>query len=220
MDSSGSIAESDPADGSYTNYGLIKQFMIGIVNRLSIGPDLVQVGVVKFSNEAELEFYLDEYQTKLAIIDNIQGMSYLGGNTNTSGGLRLMREDVFSSENGDRGDANNVAIVITDGVSTWDKNLTIPEAEQARSEGIQIVSVGITDEVDEEELRRISSQPQILNKNYFMSPNFTTLQDLVDSLGLESCVTVPPAPGKLVINAYYLTWMETIHHICKCLKHY
>ena len=106
-----------------------------------------------------------------------------------------MHEALFTAVNGDRSDADNVAIVITDGVSTWDKNLTIPEAETARLKGIQIVSVGVTDKVDEGELREMSSLPQILNQNYFMSTNFTTLEGLVDSLGLQSCVPVLSTPG-------------------------
>ena len=39
---------------------------------------------------------------------------------------------MFSAVNGDRDDADNVVIIVTDGYSTMDKNLTLPEAEIAR----------------------------------------------------------------------------------------
>ena len=50
---------------------------------------------------------------------------YLRGNTNTSGGLRVMTE-VFTGDNHDvmyntRPDARDVALLITDGYSTWDR---------------------------------------------------------------------------------------------------
>ena len=42
--------------------------------------------------------------------------------TNTSGGIRVMRRDVFSS-GGDRWDAPNIGFIITDGVSNRDSHL-------------------------------------------------------------------------------------------------
>ena len=44
---------------------------------------------------------------------------------------------------GDRPDALNIAIVITDGESTIDKERTIPEAEAARAAGITVFAIGI-----------------------------------------------------------------------------
>ena len=42
--------------------------------------------------------------------------------TNTSGGIRVMRRDIFSS-GGDRWDAPNIGFIITDGVSNRDSHL-------------------------------------------------------------------------------------------------
>ena len=42
----------------------------------------------------------------------------------------------FTERNGDRSGVPNVAVIITDGVSTYDKNRTIPDAEAARDDGI------------------------------------------------------------------------------------
>ena len=54
---------------------------------------------------------------------------YFTENTNTSGGLRVLRQRVFSEGTGDRiKNAKNVVIVITDGQSTYDRHMTIPEA--------------------------------------------------------------------------------------------
>lgn len=51
-------------------------------------------------------------------------------NTNTSGGLRVVREQVFSEGSGDRvKNARNVVLVITDGQSTLDRQKTLTEAE-------------------------------------------------------------------------------------------
>ena len=49
---------------------------------------------MKYSTKAYVEFYLNEYYTLQEIEREIDNMRYLGGNTNTSGGLWLMREEV------------------------------------------------------------------------------------------------------------------------------
>jgi len=66
-------------------------------------------------------------------------MRFLDANTNTSGGLYVMMTQLFNITNGDRPDVPNTAIVITDGRSTYDSNLTIPYANEAKARGIHIV---------------------------------------------------------------------------------
>ena len=53
---------------------------------------------------------------------------------------------VFSTK-GDRPVAPNTAIVITDGVSTYDPEKTIPYANDAKRDGIKILAIGITNQV-------------------------------------------------------------------------
>ena len=43
--------------------------------------------------------------------------------------------------------APNTAIVITDGVSTYDPDKTVPYADDAKRDGIKILTVGITNQV-------------------------------------------------------------------------
>ena len=44
----------------------------------------------------------------------------------------------FTSAKGDRVNIPNVAVIITDGVSTYDKHRTIPDAIAARDDGISV----------------------------------------------------------------------------------
>ena len=52
-----------------------------------------------------------------------------------------MRTGQFISSRGDRVNINNAAIVITDGVSTMDKNNTIPEAIRAHNDNIKVTNI-------------------------------------------------------------------------------
>jgi len=45
-------------------------------------------------------------------------LPYLGGRTNTTAGLRMLRDVIFKSQNGDRIPMRNVAVFIANGEST------------------------------------------------------------------------------------------------------
>ena len=89
IDSSGSINDRDPG-----NWDRVKSFAKNVVNRLKIGPNDAQIGIVKYSTKAYVEFPLDGFDNSNNLNTAIDNMRDLGGNTNTSGGLWLMREQV------------------------------------------------------------------------------------------------------------------------------
>ena len=60
--------------------------------------------VYRYFTQRSLLFAIDE------LVDR-----YKGGNTNTAGGIEKMRMEVFT-KTGDRSNAPNVAIIITDGI--------------------------------------------------------------------------------------------------------
>lgn len=185
LDSSGSIRDANPDDDSFDNYALMLSFVINIVNQLD--TTTTRIGVVYFSNNAVSEFFLNTFTNRTEIISAIRNLPYLGGDTHTAAGLDEMRINQFSAINGDRIDAANVAVVITDGASTINPNNTIPAAIAARAAGIRIIAVGITENVDEIEVSGISSEPQLLNSNYFLTTNFQVLEPVLDTLVVTAC---------------------------------
>ena len=104
-----------------------------------------------------------------------------------------MRVEVFNRQD-DRRNSPNTVICITDGVSTVDPDLTIPMAEQARSEGIRILAVGIGDEVNMEELRGIASPPVGNIENVFTVGRFDRLERILESLVTLTCFKPTLAP--------------------------
>ena len=98
-----------------------------------------------------------------------------------------MNDVEFRSGNGDRPNIQNIAIIITDGVSTRDVAQTIPEAIRARNRGIKIYSVGITKGINEKELREMSSMPQQENKDYFKAADFRSLEKVALAITNNAC---------------------------------
>lgn len=115
VDSSGSICGNDPNAilNGCTNYRLLLDFVRDIV--LAVDVNRTRVGLILFSNKARNIFYLNTYKSKGDILAAIQGLEYIGGNTNTSDALKVLKTEQFTSERGDRIKSGNAAIVITDG---------------------------------------------------------------------------------------------------------
>ena len=60
---------------------------------------------------------------------------------------------------GDRPDIQNVAVLLSDGKSTWEANNTIPEAELLKEAGVKVFAIGIGPEMNVDELKEIASAP-------------------------------------------------------------
>lgn len=183
LDSSGSIRDKNPSDNSYDNWNLLLQFVARITESLyTLTNGNLRVGLVRYSEKAFSDFYLNEITDLTQLKNRILSTSYIGSYTNTSGGLREMNYNQFVSSRGDRSNAQNVAIVITDGESNVDDQRTVPDAQEARNRGIMIYTMGVTNAINENEIRQISSSPQQVNVTYFTATDFTTLDATVNNL--------------------------------------
>ena len=94
------------------------------------------------STEVEVQFYLDEYRTSDNIKAAIDAIPYIYGSTNSADALMSMHSQIFDRARGDRPDADNIAFMITDGISNINSRRTIPEAANARQKGIKIYAIG------------------------------------------------------------------------------
>ena len=100
----------------------------------------------------------------------------------------MMMQEFGQVDTGDRPNVPNVAIFITDGPASRDTQYTIPYAQEARQRNITIFGVGITSAVNETEVKLISSEPQEVDKSYFMTPNFHRLASVIDPLLAQVCL--------------------------------
>ena len=191
VDSSGSINERD---GS--NWDRVKEFIVDITDEFTIGADDVRVGIVRYSNQANVELYLRETTGRAVVESAIRGMGYLDGTTNTAEGIELARTDVFdtgdANQNGDRSNIKNVMIVITDGQANERMSDTAPQARQARDDGIEMIAIGITDQINLGELQSIASgNDRVLRVPDFQSFDRNFIRSIID----VSCpVTPSPTP--------------------------
>ena len=180
LDSSGSIEINGQG-----NWNLLLDFLVRLVESLDIGPNAIRVGLVSYSGRSTVNFLLDRYTRKDELINAIRNIPYIGDATNTAAAIEDMRTKVFT-QRGDRPNIQNIAMVVTDGVSNVDQRNTVPNANRAKDDGIWMMVVGITDEVNETELQGISSTG-VLNGSYWLSQTFQVSRTLIQGIVNRTC---------------------------------
>ncbi len=73
-------------------------------------------------------------------------------------------------------------ILITDGMPNEQEEDTLPFAQNAKNEGISIVTVGITNNIDVDQLLELSSNGQVLRAG-----SFSNLQLILEALVRTVC---------------------------------
>lgn len=203
IDSSGSIRDNNPQGATpgspNDNWTLLLEFVSEIIGAFSVSERDTHIGVVVFSTDARFSIPLTRYYDKRELQSQVKQLNYIGGFTNTAEALQVTREECFSTANGNRRSAPDLAIIVTDGVPTLNAGRTEPEAMELRRSDVEVIAVGITNNVDASTLRMLSSPPQEKDKNYFEAPEFTQLGDILDTIIQEACATPPPTiivPGR------------------------
>ena len=124
----------------------------------------------------------------LQAIDN---MDVVASSTNTHLALDTLRTVVFTPNNGDRPDVNNVGIIITDGQSQ-NREATATAALALKAAGVRMFAIGLTDKIHASELETIASEP--LNEHYFNRTSIRLVQTVTSQLLWSVCHAPCPAP--------------------------
>lgn len=170
------------ASGSVTieNFEIALNFVRNFTRFFEIGPQFVQVSVFSFDNRNVYGFNLDKYQDKASLeaAINTQNIEYHELSENFTLALSYARNEVFAKENGERSDALNVIVFITDG-----KSEVGHEAELLKQENVQIIALGVGNETQIDNLRQIAS-----SDNYvFNASSYEVIQTIEEALKNATC---------------------------------
>jgi len=150
LDVSGSLEEV---------YDVVIQFAKQAISGLPVGASQTRVSVITFSDTASLVFDFNAFTTP-ATIRNALAFSKAAGATNTQDAIRMSTQEAFTQPKGDRNGVKNILVVVTDGRSTVQPGNTLPQADNARKQGVEIFSVGIGPEVNPAEIDGMASEPR------------------------------------------------------------
>jgi hypothetical protein len=175
------LLDSSGSEGR-TNFGKQKDFVTSLVNTFTIGHTAFQVGVVTFSSGTHPEFTLRTYTTKSSLIHGIAAITYQSGITNTGPALDYVRQHSFTSAAGDRTDAPNVLIVMTDGKSTV-ASATLTASGLIHRAGIKTSAIGIGISVSHTELSAIATD----SHHVFTVSSFDALHTIQAQVSATTC---------------------------------
>ena len=179
IDGTSTVRTTNPRDGSYDNWEIQLDFVATLIGHL---PNGTRVGAIVLKTRPRVAFYLNDFSDLKDAAAAVRKLKYPDTASNTAAVLHIARVSLFNETNGDRPNAPNVLILITDGGSSFQKNRTIPNAEALHRLGTTVVGIGVGNKTHKAELQAISSPPHEENVNFFLRDRFQDLHRLVDVL--------------------------------------
>lgn len=184
------------------------EFVKNLVDQLDVGMGATQtrVGVMSFSNWAQIEINLYESTEKEELKRKIDNIRQLQANTNTGDALRLLRNEAFKLEQGSRPWVRHIALILTDGESQ-NKTTTQFEARACKDSKIELFAIGIGESVSYRELRGIASNPK--SKYFILTSDYDALDRIRHDVVKKTCQPVTPKPTTTLSTRASTTTMTT-----------
>ena len=171
-------------------YVQVLDFAKRIAGAFPINRNLTQIGLMKFSTDVDIVFHLNTYGDRQSVLNAIENADINGGDTNIAAALRTARAAMFTVQNGSRPGVPKILILLTDGTANVEESNTIREADLTKAANIKLYTVGVTHEVDEDQLRVMASSPDY----FFFASNFTQLNSVLQYLVENSCKEAATLP--------------------------
>lgn len=159
------------------NFDVIRDFLVNVLERLSVGNQQVQVGVVQYSEEPITMFSLNSYPSKAAVLDAVKGLSLVGGESaNIGQALDFVVENHFTRAGGSRVEEGvpQVLVLISAGPSSDEIRDSVVALKQA-----SVFSFGLgAQAASRAELQHIATDDSLV----FTVPEFRSFGDLQEQI--------------------------------------
>lgn len=149
----------DGSDGTKNGFSAVQDFVQRVVEKLNVEGDKDRVSVVQYSQEPEVNLYLNTFSTKGDVLDAIRSLRHKGGRAvNTGAALQFVRDNIFTASSGSRRleGVPQILILLSGGRSEDDIRGPVRKMKEM---GIFSLSIG-TRNADTLELQTISHDPK------------------------------------------------------------
>ncbi|KAK3711058.1 hypothetical protein QZH41_019232, partial [Actinostola sp. cb2023] len=165
------------------NFKKAKKVIQRLVDFFAVGPMKTRIGIVVYSNQPKIKYWLNAGQNPVQLKALIGGLNYPRGGTNTAKALRVTAQKLFKQQKGNRMGVPDVVIVFTDGHNNGG---TKPVRNVINSfyKNIDTVAVGIGKNVDKGELKVIAHGN---NGNVIRAKNFNKLHRKIGIIVKRAC---------------------------------
>ncbi|XP_012938709.1 uncharacterized protein LOC101849054 [Aplysia californica] len=180
LDASGSIDDVE--------WAKVLNFAASLTTTFVLGPNDIQVGAIAYSDDAQVEFDLDDYVTNTGLYAALEKIPNQLGYTYTNEALDLAEMKLNDTSFGARDEVPKLVLVITDGLSS-DKVATSREAESMKAAGTILMAVGV-ESAHRPELEQMATSLQ----DIFEVDDFDALRAIRLDVANKTCQNVPPPP--------------------------
>ncbi|XP_070575678.1 matrilin-3-like [Ptychodera flava] len=156
LDQSGSIGQNHFTTVINHVQELIELFPVPIAKQQT------RVSAISFSsaNQIDIDFNFNACSSKDDCKNLVGQITYEGGLTHTTKALDKARNEAFTTLHGSRSHAHKVLFLITDGHSNGGGNIVAAaDALKGSSTRAEIYCLGVTENINEDELKSIVSEP-------------------------------------------------------------
>lgn len=171
-------------------YGSELGFVVSVAAGFPIDENRTHVGLVQFGDSVRTPIMLNSYSNQSGLLDAISALPINGGAVSgfvLARALNTTRETMFSTSNGARPDTAKIAIILVVGSQRYTQHV-ITAADETRRAGIEIFTVGVTDRVDDDLLKAVSSSPT--SWHYFKVDEFAQLTTVILRLLDNVCESI------------------------------
>ncbi|XP_041964015.1 collagen, type XXVIII, alpha 1b [Alosa sapidissima] len=197
------------------NFDVVKDFVNGLIDKVSVSPDVTRVGVVLYSHINVVVVNLSQVAPRDHVKSAVRRMIYLGEGTYTGSALRQANEQFRAARPGVR----KIAVVITDGQTDTRDQVKLEDAvREAHLSNIEMFVIGVVNQSDpffgdfKQELNIMATDPD--DEHVHLISDFATLPALERQLLKKICETNDGAqfsrfPSSNLPPGTHTPWAET-----------
>lgn len=168
-----------------------------LVEKYNISPTTVRVAFVTFTDYSILRFNYKAYDSKYSVSSAIRQTTYetISPLTVYDRLLSLISTTLFTETAGDRANAPNKVIIITDGTTSTESRSAIRNAAQTVLNNAQIYVIGYGSRVSTSSLQDLFT----INSKVYVAESYSTLSpDVIFNFVCDLQVSYPPAQGQQI----------------------
>lgn len=169
---------------SKTNFASMMKFTKQVIKRLDIDTGNTKIALATFDDSINILADLKTYKTKLDILNDLEDVEAMSDLQNYKRNVfRIARLKVFVKKKGDRPNAENIVITITDGLQEENVNTFIRGAKQNTAKGFRQILITVGLPFNHKIMQSTSKDG---NESKFILDTFEQLQNIPDQL-FASC---------------------------------
>merc|ERR1711981_208749 len=171
------------------NFTVVQNFINGIVDKFSVSPGGVKIGLLQYSTSPRIEFNLNDHKTKKSVKAAVKNIDWILGDTHTALAFRETHNSMVAPAYRKESKRSRFVIVITDGDPQDFKQ--VPAAvDQLTGKGVKIFAIGVG-KATRSELKKLAFTGEHSNtKEVFYADNYADAKRFTNTLVSLICKNV------------------------------